>query len=65
MSYQFINEDQAGYLKSRSMSNILRNMDEVKNYLNMSDKTGYVLVFDSVSNDVIIEAFKLFAFGEH
>ena len=54
-----------------SMSNILRNMDEVKNYLNMSDFTGYVLalhyckVFHSVSNDVIIEAFKLFAFGEH
>ena len=60
MSYQFINEDQVGHLKSRSMSNILRNMDEVKNYLNMSDKTGYVLVFDSVSNDVIVSKCSLY-----
>ena len=39
-------------------------------FLNMSDKAGYLLAldyckaFDSISKDLIIEAFKLFRFGE-
>ena len=59
-----------GYLKGRNISNILRNIDDVIDYLNMSDKAGYLLAldyckaFDSISKDFIIEAFKLFGFGE-
>ena len=67
---KLINEDQVGYLKGRNISNILRNIDDVIDYLNMSDKAGYLLAVDyckafySVSKDFIIEAFKLFGFGE-
>ena len=67
---KLINEDQVGYLKGRNLSNILRTIDDVIDYLNMSDKAGYPLAldyckaFDSVSKDFIIEAFKLFGFGE-
>ena len=60
-----------GYLKGRNISDILRNIDDVIDYLNMSDsKAGYLLAldyckaFDSVSEDFIKEAFKLFEFGE-
>ena len=66
---KLINEDQVGYLKGRNISNILRNIDDI-DYLDMSDKAGYLLAldyckaFDSVSKDFIIEAFKLFGFGE-
>ena len=65
---KLINEDQVGYLKGRNISNILRNTDDVIDYLNMSDKAvsalDYCKAFDSVSKDFIIEAFKLFGFGE-
>ena len=67
---KLISEDQVEYLKGRNISNILRNIDDVIAYLNMSDKAGYLLafdyckVFDSISKDFIIEAFKLFGFGE-
>ena len=59
-----------GYLKGRNISNILRNIDDVIDYLNMSDKAGYLLAldyckaFDSISKYFIIETFKLFGFGE-
>ena len=67
---KLINEDQVGYLRGRNISNILRNIDDVIDYLNMSDKAEYLLAldyckaFDSISKDFIIEAFKLFGFGE-
>ena len=67
---KLINEDQVGYLKGRNISNILRNIDDVIDYLNISDKAGYLSApdyckaFDSISKDFIIEAFKLFGFGE-
>ena len=67
---KLLNEDQVGYLKGRNISNILRNTDDVIDYLNMSDKAGYLSApdyckaFDSISKDFIIEAFKLFGFGE-
>ena len=67
---KLINEDQVGYLKGRNISNILRNIDDVIDYLNMSNKVGYLLeldyckAFDSICKDFIIEAFKLFGFGE-
>ena len=63
---KLINEDQVGYLKGRNISNILINIDGVIDYLNMSDKAGYLLAldyckaFDSIFKDFIIEAFKLF-----
>ena len=59
-----------GYLKGRNISNILRNIDDVIDYLNMSDKAGYLLAldyckaFDSISKDFIIESFKLFGVGD-
>ena len=67
---KLINEDQVGCLKGRNISTILRNIDDVRDYLNRSDKAGcllaldYCKAFDSISKDVIIEAFKLFGFGE-
>ena len=67
---KLINEDQVGYLKGRNISNILRNIDDVIDYLNMSGKAGYLLAldyckaFDSISKEFIIEAFKLPGFGE-
>ena len=66
---KLINEDQVGYLRGRNISNILRNIDDVIYYLNMSDKAEYLALdyckaFDSISKDFIIEAFKLFGFGE-
>ena len=67
---KLINEDQVGYLKGRNIPNILRNIDDVIDYLNMSDKAGYLLAldyckaFDSISKEFIIEAFKLSGFGE-
>ena len=67
---KLINEDQVGYLKGRNILNILINIDDVIDYLNTSDKAGYLLAldyckaFDSLSKDFIIEAFKLFGFVE-
>ena len=66
---KLINEDQVGYLKGRNISNILRNTDDVIDYLNMSDKAGYLLALDYCKafdcyEEFIIEAFKLFGFGE-
>ena len=67
---KLINEDQVGYLKGRNIWNIFINIDDVIDHLNMSDKAGYLLAldyckaFDSISKDFIIEAFKLFRFGE-
>ena len=67
---QLINEDHVGYLNGRNISNILINIDDVIDHLKMSDKAGYLLAldyckaFDSISKDFIIEAFKLFGFGE-
>ena len=67
---KLINNGKVGYLKGRNISNILRNIDDVIDYLNMSDKAGYLLAldyckaFDSLSKDFIIEAFKLFGFVE-
>ena len=67
---KLINEDQVRYLKGRNIPNILRNIDDVIDYLSMSNKAGYLLAldyckaFDSISKDFIIEAFKLFGFGE-
>ena len=68
---KLIIEDQVGYLGGRNISNILRNIDDVIDYLNMSDKAGYLLaldyckVFYSMCKDFIIEAFKLFGLANN
>ena len=40
------NKDKVGYLKGKNISNILRNIDDVIDYLNMSDKAGYLLALE-------------------
>ena len=66
---KLINEDQVGYLKGRNIATVLRTIDDVINYLNVSGKSGYLLAldyakaFDSISKDFLLCAFKAFGFG--
>ena len=67
---KLIHSDQVGYLKGRSISTILRTIDDVIEYLNQTNKAGYLLAldyskaFDSISRNFILKAFKVFGFGE-
>ena len=57
-----INEDQVGDLKGRNISSVVRTIDDVKGYLNMTKKSGYLLAlnyqkaFDSISKEFMLEA---------
>lgn len=63
-----VNEDQVGYLKGRNISTVIRTIDDVINYLNVTGKAGYLLAldyskaFDSISKEYLIEVFKIFGF---
>ena len=54
---KLINEDQVGYLKGRNISSVIRTIDGVIGYLNMTKKSGYLLAldyqkaFDSISKE--------------
>lgn len=64
-----INEDQVGYLKGRNIATVLRTIDDVINYLNVTGKAGYLLAidyakaFDSISRDFLLQTFDVFGFG--
>ena len=51
------NEDQVGYVKGRNISSVIRTIDGVIGYLNMTKKSGYLLAldyqkaFDSISKE--------------
>ena len=66
---KLINQDQVGYLKGRNISTIIRTVDDVINYLNVTKKGGYLLAldyqkaFDSISKTFMIQAFDIFGFG--
>ena len=68
--HKLINEDQVGYIKGRNSANIIRTIDDVINYLNKSNKSGYLLAidfskaFDSISKQFLFHSFKVFAFGQ-
>ena len=53
---KLINKDQAGYLKGRNISSVIRTVDDVKGYLSMTKKSGCLLAldyqkaFDSISD---------------
>ena len=38
---KLINEDQVGYLKGRNISSVIRTIDDVIRFLNMTKKPGY------------------------
>ena len=67
--HKIVNDDQVGYIKGRSSSIILRTIDDVINYLNKTNKAGYLLAidytkaFDSISKPFLFHAFKVFGFG--
>ena len=64
-----VNEDQVGYIKGRNVSNNLRTIDDVLEYLRFKEKPGILLAldfqkaFDSISKNYMIHAFKRFGFG--
>ena len=66
---QLISNDQVGYLKGRNIATVLRTIDDVINYYNISGKSGYLLAldyskaFDSISKKLLVTAFDRFGFG--
>ena len=67
---KLINQDQVGYLKGRSISTVLRTIDDVIQYLNCTDNSGFLLAldyrkaFDSIARNFMLQSFKVFGFGE-
>lgn len=67
--FKLVNEDQVGYIKGRNSSTVIRTIDDVINYLNKSNKAGYLLAvdyskaFDSISKPFLYNVFKIFGFG--
>ena len=66
---KLVSKDQVGYIKGRQISTIIRTMDDAINYLNKTNKSGYLLAvdfskaFDSISKSFLLHAFKIFGFG--
>mgnify|MGYP006382704335 FL=1 len=64
-----VSEDQVGYIKGRSVSTLLRLIDDVSDHLNEQNKPGllvtvdYTQAFDSISKDFMLCAFEKFGFG--
>ena len=65
-----INEDQVGFMKGRSVANILRLMDDVIENSRTDNTPGAILAidlkraFDSISKEFMLTAFRKFGFGE-
>jgi len=63
-----ISTDQVGYLKGRNIATVIRTIDDVVNYLNVTKQAGYLLAldyakaFDSVSKDYLLHVFEVFGF---
>ena len=67
---KLVSIDQVGYLKGRNAASVVRTIDDVVNYLNVTGKSGYLLAidyskaFDTISRDYLTQSFKTFGFGE-
>ena len=65
-----ISEDQVGYIKGRNISTLIRSIDDVIDYLRVTEKPGIILAldfqkaFDTISKDYLLLAFKRFGFGD-
>jgi exonuclease III len=65
-----ISENQVGYIKGRSISTILRVIDDVISHLDVTDSPGvimaldYTKAFDTVSKDFLTDIFEMFGFGQ-
>lgn len=68
---KLIHSDQFGFLKGRNIATIIRTIDDTMNYMNKTDKSGYILAldfwkaFDSVSKPFLLKTFDIFGFGEN
>ncbi len=66
-----INGDQAGFIQDRSASNILRAIDDVIEYTDNNKIPGILLAldyskaFDKISKEFMVDAFKMFGFGDN
>ena len=66
---KLIDEDQVGFFKGRNIATVIRTIDDAINYINNTNKAGYVLAldfykaFDSVSKPFLIHVFEMFGFG--
>ena len=67
---KLIDEDQVGYLKGRNIASVIRNVDDVIEYLNVTNKAGYLLAldykkaFDTISKEFMLESLRIFGFKE-
>ena len=65
-----VSEDQVGYIKGRNIANLIRNIDDVTEYLRLTERPGLILAldfqkaFDTISKEYLLLAFKRFGFGE-
>ena len=65
-----VDKDQCGYIPFRDVANNLRVIDDVIEYLKLTNKPGVLLAldfkkaFDSISKKFMITAFRRFGFGE-
>lgn len=68
--HDLINEDQVGYLKGRSITSVIRTIDDVINYVKETKTAGFLLAldfskaFDSISKDLISYSFNIFGFKQ-
>ena len=64
-----VHEDQVGYIKGRNISTIIRIIDDVIEYIEVSNKTGaivaidYAKAFDTINKKFLVEIFNLHGFG--
>jgi hypothetical protein len=65
-----ISEHQVGYIKGRSISTILRVIDDAITYMDATNSPGvlmaldYTKAFDTVSKDFLSDVFNIFGFGQ-
>ena len=68
---KLIHSDQVGYLKGRNISTVIRSIDDVINYLTISNKSGFLLAcdfqkaYDSISKEYLLHVFKVFGFKDN
>ena len=66
---KIVDPNQVGFIKGRRVSDIIRTIDDITDYLNYEKKPGVLMAidfkkaFDSISKNFMINAFKSFGFG--
>ncbi len=64
-----IHENQVGYVRGRTISTIIRTIDDVIEFIDVSNETGaiialdYAKAFDSVNKQFLCKVFNMFGFG--